>query len=76
MNPARTAFCALVLIGGIGASFVLLPRALHTLRALGIKLRSGEVVTTGTCCRPLPIQPGDVFAADFGVLGKVSVRFS
>jgi 2-keto-4-pentenoate hydratase len=48
----------------------------NELRALGITLRTGEVVTTGTCCTPLPIQAGDVFAADFGVLGKVSVRFS
>lgn len=48
----------------------------NELRALGITLREGEVVTTGTCCTPLPIQAGDVFAADFGVLGKVSVRFS
>ena len=36
----------------------------------------GEVVTTGTCHPPLPIQSGDVFAADFGVLGKVSVGFA
>jgi 2-keto-4-pentenoate hydratase len=38
-------------------------------------LRAGEVVTTGTCHPPLPIQAGDQFAVDFGVLGKVSVRF-
>jgi 2-keto-4-pentenoate hydratase len=30
-------------------------------------------VTTGTCHPPLPIQPGDMFAADFGAFGKVSV---
>jgi 2-keto-4-pentenoate hydratase len=48
----------------------------NELRALGITLREGEVITTGTCCTPLPIQAGDVFAADFGALGKVSVGFS
>lgn len=48
----------------------------NELRALGMTLRAGEVVTTGTCCTPLPIQSGDVFGADFGVLGKVSVSFS
>jgi 2-keto-4-pentenoate hydratase len=48
----------------------------NELRALGITLRAGEVVTTGTCCTPLPIQAGDLLAADFGVLGKVSVGFS
>jgi len=48
----------------------------NELRALGITLREGEVITTGTCCTPLPIQAGDMFAADFGALGKVSVGFS
>jgi len=48
----------------------------NELRGLGITLRAGEVVTTGTCHPPLPIQAGDKVEADFGVLGKVSVRFS
>jgi 2-keto-4-pentenoate hydratase len=47
----------------------------NELRGLGITLRAGEVVTTGTCHPPLPIQAGDQFAVDFGLLGKVSVRF-
>ena len=48
----------------------------NELRGLGITLRAGEVVTTGTCHPPLPIKAGDHFAADFGVLGKVSVGFA
>jgi len=48
----------------------------NELRALGLTLRAGEVVTTGTCHPPLPIAAGDVFEADFGVFGKVSVRFA
>ncbi|MBB4374642.1 2-keto-4-pentenoate hydratase [Bradyrhizobium sp. cir1] len=47
----------------------------NELRGLGITLRAGEVVTTGTCHPPLPIQAGDHLAADFGVLGEVSVGF-
>jgi 2-keto-4-pentenoate hydratase len=47
----------------------------NELRLLGITLRAGEVVTTGTCHPPLPIQSGDLFEADFGALGKVSVGF-
>ena len=39
-------------------------------------LRAGEVITTGTCHPPLPIAVGDHFTADFGMLGKVSVRFA
>ncbi|SEM99946.1 fumarylacetoacetate hydrolase family protein [Bradyrhizobium sp. OK095] len=48
----------------------------NELRGLGTTLRAGEVVTTGTCHPPLPIQAGDRFAVDFGVLGKVSVGFA
>jgi 2-keto-4-pentenoate hydratase len=47
----------------------------NELRGLGLTLRAGEVVTTGTCHPPLAIQAGDFVAADFGVLGKVSVGF-
>ena len=35
----------------------------NELRELGITLRAGEVVTTGTCHPPLPIQAGDLFVA-------------
>jgi 2-keto-4-pentenoate hydratase len=48
----------------------------NELRELDITLKAGQVVTTGTCHPPLPIQSGDRFAADFGLLGKVSVDFS
>jgi 2-keto-4-pentenoate hydratase len=47
----------------------------NELRQLGVTLKAGEVVTTGTCHPPLPIQSGDLFAVDFGKLGKVSVAF-
>jgi len=47
----------------------------NELRGLGLTLRAGQVVTTGTCHPPLPIRAGDHVAADFGVLGKVSVGF-
>ena len=48
----------------------------NELRELGITLRAGEVVTTGTCHPPLPIASGDRMEADFGVLGRVSVGFA
>ena len=48
----------------------------NELSLLGVTLRAGEVVTTGTCHPPLPIQSGDLFEADFGTIGKVSVGFS
>jgi 2-keto-4-pentenoate hydratase len=48
----------------------------NELSALGITLRAGEVVTTGTCLTPLPIEPGDDVVADFGGLGRVSVHIT
>jgi 2-keto-4-pentenoate hydratase len=47
----------------------------NELRQLGMTLKAGRVVTTGTCHPPLPIQSGDFCAVDFGSLGKVSVGF-
>jgi 2-keto-4-pentenoate hydratase len=47
----------------------------NELSQLGVTLKAGQVVTTGTCHPPLPIQAGDFCAMDFGVLGKVSVGF-
>ena len=45
----------------------------NELRQLGVTLHAGEVVTTGTCHPPLPIQEGDHMEADFGAFGRVSV---
>src|ERR1700761_6488251 len=47
----------------------------NELGQLGVTLRSGQIVTTGTCHPPLPIQSGDLFEADFGSIGRVSVSF-
>ena len=59
----------------LGDPLIALTWLANELRELGVTLRAGEVVTTGTCHPPLPIQSGDLFEADFGVIGKVSVRF-
>ena len=48
----------------------------NELRQLGVTLKAGRIVTTGTCHPPLPIQAGDYCAVEFGALGKVSVGFS
>jgi 2-keto-4-pentenoate hydratase len=42
----------------------------------GMTLRAGDVVTTGTCMPPLEVQAGDHVTADFGVFGRVEVRFT
>lgn len=41
----------------------------------GVVLAAGQFVTTGTCMTPLEVSPGDAVEADFGFLGKVSLRF-
>ena len=61
---------------GKGANVLGDPRVALTwlaneLSALGIPLTAGQVVTTGTCIVPLPIEPGDRVEMDFGVLGRV-----
>jgi 2-keto-4-pentenoate hydratase len=44
--------------------------------ARGDGLKAGQVITTGTCVKPMPIAPGDQVVADFGALGRVRVQFS
>ena len=58
----------------LGDPRVALAWLVNELSALGITLKAGEVVTTGTCLVPLPIQSGDQITMDFGVLGGVSAR--
>ena len=60
----------------LGGPLIALTWLANELRGLGVTLKAGEIVTTGTCHPPLPIQAGDHFEADFGVIGKVSVRFA
>ncbi|WP_257167589.1 2-keto-4-pentenoate hydratase [Bradyrhizobium sp. SRS-191] len=59
----------------LGDPRVALAWLVNELSALGITTQAGQVVTTGTCHPPLPIASGDVMDADFGDLGRVSVRF-
>jgi 2-keto-4-pentenoate hydratase len=39
-------------------------------------IKKGDVVTTGTCIVPVPIKPGDMFTAEYGQLGRMSVLIS
>jgi 2-keto-4-pentenoate hydratase len=60
----------------LGDPRVALTWLVNELSSLDVELGAGQVVTTGTCVRPLPIGPGDYVSADLGVFGKVSVRFA
>jgi 2-keto-4-pentenoate hydratase len=59
----------------LGDPLIALTWLANELRQLGVTLKAGQIVTTGTCHPPLPIQSGDLCAVDFGSLGKVSVGF-
>ena len=48
----------------------------NELSGLGLTLAAGQIVTTGTCTAPLPIDVGDEVSADFGPLGTVALRFT
>lgn len=65
---------------GNGAAVLGDPRVAMTwmaneLSSVGTGLRRGEFVTTGTCMVPIEIAEGDSVLADFGVLGRIAVRF-
>ncbi len=60
----------------LGDPRVALAWLVNELRSLGLTLKAGEVVTTGTCHPPLPIAAGDRFEADFGHFGKVSIALT
>ena len=59
----------------LGDPRVALTWLVNELSQLGITLQQGQFITTGTCMTPLEIEPGDSASADFGVLGKISMRF-
>lgn len=65
---------------GIGSNVLGDPRGalvwlVNELSAHGIALEAGQVVTTGTCLAPLPIEPGDKVSVDFGALGGLELSF-
>lgn len=47
----------------------------RTVARFGVRLRAGHVVLPGSCTRAVDARPGDVFRAEFGVLGEVRLAF-
>jgi 2-keto-4-pentenoate hydratase len=78
-HPVRGEVAGKLTRDGVGANVLGDPRIALTwlaneLSSLGITLRAGQVVTTGTCVVPLEIAPGDRVRMDFGALGHVDCR--
>jgi 2-keto-4-pentenoate hydratase len=68
-------------VTGKGSNVLGSPRIAMTwlaneLSGIGVTLRAGQFVTTGTCLIPMPIARGDHVTGDFGALGKIDVRLA
>ncbi len=66
---------------GLGANVLGDPRTALTwlaneISSIGVTLKAGEVVTTGTCLVPLEVKPGDRVIADYHDFGRMEVRFT
>jgi 2-keto-4-pentenoate hydratase len=60
----------------LGDPLIALTWIANELSRYEIGLQAGQIVTTGTCVAPVAIAPGDALVADFGDMGKVSVRIA
>jgi 2-keto-4-pentenoate hydratase len=60
----------------LGDPRVALTWLVNELSGLGITLKAGQFVTTGTCVKPLPVAPGDTVTADMGKLGKATLKLT
>ena len=48
----------------------------NTLAPMGVVLPAGSVIMTGALHAMVPVQPGDVFRADFDRLGPITIRMA
>jgi 2-keto-4-pentenoate hydratase len=60
----------------LGDPRVALTWLVNELSGLGVTLEPGQFVSTGTCMVPLAVEPGDRVEVDYGVLGRLSLRFA
>ncbi|HEY4164767.1 MAG TPA: fumarylacetoacetate hydrolase family protein [Dongiaceae bacterium] len=79
-QPVRALKKDQIVAEGSGANALGDPRIALTwlanhLNRRGDRLKAGDVITTGTCVKPVDIVAGDVVVADFGPLGQVRAGF-
>ncbi len=60
----------------LGGPLVALTWLANELSRHDTELAESQIVTTGTCCVPIPIGPGDVVAGDYGSFGTIEVEFT
>jgi len=66
---------------GVGRNVLGDPRTALTwlvneLSTNGFALEAGQVITTGTCSNPIPVEPGVRVEADYGILGQITALFT
>ena len=59
----------------LGDPRIALTWMVNEITAQGVTLRKDQFVTTGTCMVPLEVSDGDQVAADFGVIGSISLTY-
>ncbi|MEQ1955412.1 2-keto-4-pentenoate hydratase [Mesorhizobium yinganensis] len=59
----------------LGGPTIALTWLANELSRLGVALGRGQIITTGTCCVPVPIMPGDLVTGDYGTFGSLEVAF-
>jgi 2-keto-4-pentenoate hydratase len=59
----------------LGDPRVALAWLVNEVSGLGVALEPGQFISTGTCMVPLPVGPGERVEVDYGVLGRLSLRF-
>jgi 2-keto-4-pentenoate hydratase len=60
----------------LGSPVIALTWLANELSRHGMTLKAGQVVTTGTCVKPLAIAAGDRVEGDFGGLGRVALSIT
>jgi 2-keto-4-pentenoate hydratase len=79
-QPVRACKQDTVVAEGSGANALGDPRIALTwianhLNKRGLALKAGEVITTGTCVKPVDVAAGDTVVMDYAALGKMSAGF-
>ncbi len=60
----------------LGSPAIALTWLVNEVSALGIGIRRGELVTTGTCMTPLEVEEGDRVEMEYGDLGSIGLSIA
>jgi 2-keto-4-pentenoate hydratase len=80
-HPVRLTIDGVVKGEGTGSDALGDPRnvldwVVEKLRAAGVGLKQGQILSTGTCTGVIPFARGQTAVADFGALGRIEVCFT